>query len=172
MVTQKELKQLIHYNPDTGLFTWLVDCGPGRPNQGDIAGRTQIKSCGKSYHDVCINKKRYYAHRLAWLYMTGEWPVDKVDHDDGNGVNNKWSNLNAATNIQNGQNVRKRIDNRSGCTGVHLHQSSGKWQVYINENKIRYHLGLFSDFFEAVCIRKSAERKHNFNVNHGQVRPL
>jgi len=171
MVTQEELKQLLHYNPDTGLFTWLVDCGAGRPNKGDMAGRIQKKKSGKCYRDIGINGKRHYAHRLAVLYMTAEWP-EEVDHGDGDGTNNKWLNLNNVDKLQNSKNIRKRIDNSSGCTGVHPHKKSGKWHVYINKNKNRYNIGLYNDFFEAVCARKSAENLHGFHENHGQVRPL
>ena len=171
ILTQYKLKQLLNYDPDTGVFTWLIDCGPGRPNKGDIAGRIQKKRGGKSYRDISISSKRYYAHRLACLYMTGKWP-DKVDHGDGDGTNNKWVNIESVTGLQNSKNIRKRSDNCSGCTGVHLHKHSGKWQVYINEKGERDNIGLYADYFEAVCARKSAENFRGFHTNHGSIRPL
>lgn len=60
----------------------------------------------------------------------------------------------------------------TGVTGVHRNKLTGKWEVFINSNRTRHYLGLFNDFFEAVCARKSAEVKHGFHVNHGSVRPL
>lgn len=171
-LTQCQLKQLLHYDPDTGVFTWVVDLGPGRPNAGDVAGREQVKKSSKKYRDICIRGKRYYAHRLAYLYMTGENPANEIDHINGNGVDNRWCNLRSVTTLENSQNTRQRPDNTSGVTGVHRNKLTGKWEVFINSNRTRHYLGLFSDFFEAVCARKSAEVKHGFHVNHGSVRPL
>ncbi len=113
-ITQFLLKSLLHYDPLTGVFTRLVS-GSSAVKVGDIAGATnlsgyiQIRTCGKVY----------LAHRLAWLYMTGEWPKDKVDHRDGVGTNNAWSNLREATDALNRQNMRgAKSDSKTGILGV------------------------------------------------------
>lgn len=172
ILTQDELKTLLHYDPETGDFTWRLDLGPGRPDAGDVAGRIQLKKCGKSYRDIGIRGRRYYAHRLAHLYMTGEWPEDQVDHRNGDGTDNRWVNLRDVSDQENSMNVRRRCDNTSTVTGVHLNKLTDKWEAYISVNKVRHHLGLFRHFDHAVAARKKAEKEHGFHENHGQVRPL
>ena len=109
MFTQQELKRQLHYNPETGVFTWLVS-NNNRIRVGDKAGAV---SSGKSYCRIKINGKSYGAHRLAFFYMHGEFPLKDVDHVDGNGLNNKWLNLRQVTHQENQKNQRLRKDNTS-----------------------------------------------------------
>jgi len=94
MITQKELKELLHYNPDTGIFTRLIKTASS-VQIGDVAG---CKHKANGYIIINVLGIPYRAHRLAWLYMTGRWPKHQVDHDDHIRHNNKWSNLFEATN--------------------------------------------------------------------------
>jgi len=163
MITQKELKSLLGYNYETGVFTWMISPSRG-VKTGDIAGCLRESD---GYIIIRISGKSYYAHRLAWVYMTGEWPEYQIDHDDHIRHNNKWDNLNAATSQENGKNKSKNRRNKSGVTGVNWFKGSEKWIAQIQTDSKKEYLGLFEDKFEAICKRKSAELDHGFHRNHG-----
>lgn len=169
-LTQDSLKDLLHYDPDTGIFTWIVNRGGGA-RSGDTAGYSG-ETRGKKYFRTEISGKAYLLHRLAYLYMTGKWPDNEIDHDDGNGLNNKWDNIGPATRVQNSKNMRKSISNKSGVTGVYLDKERNKWCVQINFEHRQIKLGRFEAFNDAVIARKMAEYKYNYHKNHGSVRPL
>ena len=170
--TQEELKANFNYDPDTGDFTWLNDrTGRWGIKAGDKAGSILKMKCGKRYVRLQTNRTYMMAHRAAFLYMEG-WLPEEVDHDDGDGTNNKWSNLKGSTRKLNALNLRKRSDNSSGVTGVTWQKDRNKWMAHIHiDNKMK-NLGRFEDFDTAVSVRKEAERKYNFNTNHGSDRPL
>ena len=99
MISQTELKRLLYYEPLSGNFIRLITkCS--RAKVGQIAGTTHPLG----YIKICLNKKIYSAHRLAYLYQTGEWPPFEVDHINGNKSDNSWVNLRLATSSQNKAN--------------------------------------------------------------------
>lgn len=114
---------------------------------------------------VKINSKTYRIHRLAWFYMKGYWP-DEIDHNDGNGLNNKWSNLRNTDRRGQMMNAKRPSTNKSGIIGVHWNM--GKWVASIKVAQKRYHLGRFDHLFQAAFARKSAENKYGFHINHGR----
>jgi len=160
MVTQKKLKELLHYNPDSGVFTRLVSSGAAK------AGSVLKKNCN-GYIQVRINNKKYIAHHLAWLYVTGELPENQIDHKNHIRDDNRWTNLREATHLENSKNQSKRVDNISGVTGVHWNKAEKRWRGQIGTVNTVEHLGSFKDKFEAICARKSAENKHDYHENHG-----
>src|SRR3990167_8503907 len=87
MLTQETLRALLHYDPESGRFTWLVNRG-SRARKGNVAGRITTHS-GPFYREIIICRRVYQAHRLAFLYLTGAWPIGNVDHWDMNGLNNR-----------------------------------------------------------------------------------
>lgn len=137
--TQERLRQLFRYEPDTGLFIRLVDVA-GNAKAGMVAGSVNRRHGNILIH---VDGARYFAHRLAWVYMTGDWPIDEIDHRDRDRANNRWANLREATRAQNNRNVGKRRDNKTGYVGVHVHRQSGKFCVQIGTGKEREHVGLF-----------------------------
>lgn len=179
-VTQEVVKDVLHYDPLTGLFTWKED----RPlkyfesewrqkiwktkHGGKIAGYS-AKDKRNYYLNIKIFSVRYYAHRLAWLawlYMTGAWPVDGIDHLDGDGLNNKWENLREVDNKKNCWNQRKRGNNKSGVTGVYYDNTHGVW-IASASNK---YLGRFTDKEDAVNCRIMWEKEQTFiSDRHGRV---
>lgn len=163
MITQKELKELLRYNPDTGVFTWINNMNQ-KAMSGDVAGH--IESNG--YSRVMVNQKRYMTHRLAWFYMTGKWPKNEIDHIDHNPSNNAFFNLREATPSANKRNKSKSKNNTSGVTGVYWAKLQSKWFAQIKLNNKSTCFGYFTDKFEAICARKSAENKHGFHTNHGK----
>ena len=163
MITQKELKELLHYNPETGVFTWLQKAA-SNTKIGSVAGCNH--NCG--YITIRVRGKLYLAHRLAWLYVAGEWPKKDVDHSDHIRNNNKWDNLLDTVHRVNAKNQSKFKNNKSGVTGVHWNKNAKKWQSKITVNYKCIHIGYFTDKFESICARKSAENKYNFHINHGR----
>ncbi len=141
MITQERLKEVLRYEPDTGNFIWLISPRFNVPI-GTIAGSEN--SVG--YINIRIDTKLYPAHRLAWLYMTGSFPNQDLDHIDRVRTNNKWSNLREATDSQNYLNTAKRHQNKSGFKGVSWKKRNRKWQVQLCGD----YLGLFSDIREAA----------------------
>lgn len=169
-LTQKRLKELLHYDPETGIFTWLKT-GRGR-RKNLIAGNIHTDSSGKKYIIICIKHKRYKAHRLAFLYMVGSFPINQTDHNDGNGLNNKFKNLSDATHLENHRNTRLQSNNTTGICGVNWIKDRDKWQSQITIKGRRKTLGYFTTKLAAAYARHIAEIKYNFHPNHGQIRPL
>lgn len=172
-ITQEILRQKLHYNPDTGLFKWIEKPVKGGVKIGDIAGHKYTAPHNKkSYVVICINKSKYYAHRLTWLYMNGSWPENEIDHIDGNGSNNIFYNLRSVTAFDNKKNMKKSSINTSGITGVHWETRRSLWVAKITYNRSVIFLGYFDNIFDAACARKNAELKYEFHKNHGSDRPL
>lgn len=157
MLTAKELKEILHYNPETGLLTRLTVSTRG--GIGSVAG-TQKKKNG--YISICINNKEYGAHQLAVLYMTGKFSTKLIDHKDRIKYNNKWDNLIEVNYSENGQNSKLRIDNRSGITGVHFSKRMKKWVAQISKKGKRKYLGDYKSFDNAVCARLAGEQCLNW----------
>jgi hypothetical protein len=161
-MTLKELHHLVHYNPHTGKMVWNNPLPHSRPKSGELVGG--INNDG--YRSVMIKQKLYLVHRLVFLYMTGQVP-HFVDHIDRERTNNKWENLRPATSMSNAKNHTKRSNNKSGVTGVCWDNTNKKWMASIYDNRKPIFLGHFSDFFEAVCVRRSAETKYNYSRGNG-----
>ena len=124
MITQSELKKVLNYDPDTGLFT-RISSTTNKCLIGKVAGC--INKSG--YISILIKSKRYYAHRLAWLYVYGEFPKLNLDHIDTNKNNNSISNLRLCTMSENLKNTKKYSNNKSGYKGVYKHTQTGRYCV-------------------------------------------
>ena len=162
MITVEELKLLLDYDASTGLFVWKSD-RTTTVKKGDIAGTNSY-----GYLVITIGGKRYSAHRLAWLYITGSHPIDQIDHVNGIRDDNRFLNLREVTNSENAKNSKHRINNTSGHIGVGFEIRGCKWVAIIKvEGKI-ISLGRYTDKNEAVEARKKAEIKYGFHANHGR----
>lgn len=164
-LTQERLKELLHYDPETGVFTWKVDryCGKNynrlRTKAGDTAGCLQSFGSGTKYITIRIDGRLYLAHRLAWFMITGEW-VPLLDHKDGDGENNRLDNLRRANKKQNSANSKKPSTNTSGFKGVYFSKAANKWVAQIRlEDKTRY-LGLYATAKEAHSIYMLEAGRH------------
>ena len=106
----------IHYDPETGVFSRKRRFAPNAP-----AGVIDNAHDGSGHMKIRINRKKYYAHRLAWLYMTGDWPKYDIDHINGNGMDNRWANLRDVPTMVNCQNQKKanRANKSTGLLGSH-----------------------------------------------------
>lgn len=155
LITPERLKTLLHYDPETGLFTRRITRGyrGGRHKAGSICG-TLMKN---GYVVICIDGRDYKAHRLAWLYARGTWPANYIDHINQSKSDNRLCNLREATKAQNGQNQALRRNNTSGHTGVSWSAKETRWVVYIRAEKTRRRVGAFTTLDAAVAARKAAE---------------
>lgn len=138
---QDRLKRLLHYFPEEGKFYWLVNKSSAK--MFDEAGSLQKDG----YIIIGIDKKSYLAHRLAFLFMTGEVP-EYVDHINGDRSDNRWENLRPCSLSENNRNRKITNKNTSGVKGVSWHKASGKWQVQLSV-KGNNHFGLYSSLEEA-----------------------
>jgi hypothetical protein len=162
-LTQDYLKEQLNYEPTTGLFTRKVS-NNYRVKVGDVAG----SMTAQGYRQINFNGKVYKAHRLAFLWMNGEFPTNQVDHINHNRLDNRWINLRVASQQENQRNASMRADNKSGFTGVGWHKRDKKWGARIRIKGKNKHLGYFTDLDEAINARKRANVKHNFHQNHGK----
>jgi len=162
MLTQQTLKSILHYNPDTGIFTYLI-ANSNRVKVGDIAGCLHPNG----YIYIQINYKPYRAHRLAWLYMYGKFPDNQVDHINGIRSDNRIVNLRDVTNQENGRNRRITKRNTSGFTGVCWYKQCSKCQAQIRVNSKQIHLGLFDNKEDAIATREQANIDYGYHINHG-----
>lgn len=128
------------YDISTGNLIWRNGV-----RKGKIAG-----SKHKNYLRLHFNNAYYLAHRIIWLLATGKWPKDQLDHRDGNGFNNKLSNLRPATLQQNRHNRKLSRNNKSGHKGVHWNKKKKKWQAQIYIHNELVYLGLFDNIIEAA----------------------
>lgn len=154
MLTQNELKEVLSYDPDTGLFKWRLTLSNSR-TAGKIAGVID-----KGYIIIKINKVKYGAHRLAFLYMKGAIPFE-VDHINMVRHDNRWLNLRPATRSQNMCNRKSFRNNMSGQKGVYWVEREQRWVAYIQKDKKRYCLGYFKDLSEAKTAYDSAALKYH-----------
>jgi hypothetical protein len=135
-LTAERLRELLHYDPTTGMFTWRVSRGTART--GDIAGSTN----DGGYIQISVDSVIYKAHRLACLYMTGELPAENIDHRYGNKIDNRWHELRLAKQSQNMQNQRVALsNNKIGLLGVSIHR--GRPRATIVVDRKHKHIGYF-----------------------------
>jgi len=152
MITQEKLKEILDYNPETGIFTRLVRMGQ-RGKVGDVVGSPH----NEGYLVVRIRGKSYLLHRLAFLYMAGYLPENQVDHKNGCGTDNRWLNLREVSNTCNQQNCKMSKNNKSGFNGVSWYKQTGKWLARIKINNKAIHLGCYETATDAAIARVEYE---------------
>ncbi len=165
-ITVDRLKELLKYDPETGLFTKLTT--NHRWKAGTVVGsRDNSKGSTAGYVKIFVDGKRYKAHRLAWLYMTGEWP-ENTDHMNHVRHDNRWCNLREVTHADNTKNRTMNKNNTSGFRGVSWHKRKEKWVVYINIPPAkRKTIGYFDSMIDAVAARLRFESQCGYHANHG-----
>jgi hypothetical protein len=156
LITLERLRALLSYDPDTGLFQWIAPTS-NRVCKGAIAG---VKDKSTGYVRIRLDDTLYHAHRLAWLYMTGEWPTDQIDHISRVKTDNRWSNLRQATQAENKRNLPVMRSNTSGVPGVTWFKRDQCWRAQIHYQGRGIALGYFSNFDDAVAARKAAEARY------------
>jgi len=167
MITQSELKEFLSYDEKTGLFFRIKS----------VHNTRLYSECGSTFKHPGVNTlfykrtqvkgKNYLMHRLAWLYVYGYFP-NEIDHINGDGTDNRISNLRSVTRSENMKNKRLYTKNTSGVTGVRWDTDRSKWKAQITTKGKCKTLGRYADIFEAYCARFSALNKADFHYNHGR----
>ena len=156
MVTQERLKEILHYDAETCVFTWVKN--PKGINFVGIAGT----KTSNGYTQIKIDQKKYYAHRLAWIWVYGVHPPHHIDHVNRTKDDNRIKNLRPATNSENQQNQKKRrANNKSGVVGVCWDKSMLKWKAQIQINRKNINLGHYNSIEEAAAVRATAKQKYH-----------
>jgi hypothetical protein len=154
-LTQERLKELLKYDPETGLFYWLG--GQKKTRAGQIAGT--IDKDG--YIIICVDQRLYRAHRLAWLWTHGEWPNGQIDHRDRDRANNRISNLRDATKTQNMWNTARHPKSSTGVKGVQFDQRRGLYYATIKAGGRKIWLGYHQTIEAAAEARRAATVEHH-----------
>ncbi|MFP5516359.1 MAG: HNH endonuclease [Alphaproteobacteria bacterium] len=154
-LSHARLRELLNYDPETGVFTWKVTTG-NRVRAGARAGSVT----DKGYRLIQIDGVRYQEHRLAFLYMTGAVPALDIDHINRIGSDNRWVNLRPATKTQNQGNVGLLKTNTSGVRGVYWDAKRSKFHARIRINDRSKHIGYFGSIHEAAAAYAAAAKKH------------
>ena len=157
LIDADTLKHILHYDPTSGVFTWKVNSGRSKP--GKVAGYLN-----KGYVVIGYKGKSCLAHRLAFLYMTGKYPILEVDHIDGCPSNNKWTNLREVSSKQNKENRYKANKNsKHGFLGVTKNHKNYMAHIYHNNKSI--YLGTFGSPEEAHNKYLEAKRQLHLGNN-------
>lgn len=165
-LSAQTLRIQFSYDSETGQFT--------RRGESKPSGRIATKG----YRQIAIIRKRFMAHRLAWLYVHGEWPSGQIDHINQNKDDNRIENLRIVDNKQNQENVTAWGHNKTGRRGVCFIQSTGQWQADIKHNGKPLYLGRFDTVVDAVAARIRAEQTlfthtpYYAKITHKSVFPL
>jgi hypothetical protein len=149
----ERLCEVLKYNPETGAFVWRV-----KTSSRALVGYTAGVVCkSRDYVLIGLDKRHYLAHRLAWFYVFGVWPMHEIDHINGNKKDNRLSNLRQATRTENCRNVPIPSNNSSGTRGVCFYKQTSRWRARINVEKREIGLGYFLTKDDAIEARRKAE---------------
>jgi len=166
-LTQEKLKEILHYDPETGFFTWVKDRGGQKA--GARAGGVWKHNVSNQYRRIGLLDKVWFEHRLVWLYVHGEFPHTDIDHINHKSDDNRLANLRVVSRLDNSRNQVLKNCNKSGVTGVHWNKGRGKWMASIRLNYKSKHLGLFENKEDAIRARAEADIRHGYHPNHGRV---
>lgn len=160
-----EIKNYLSYDPLTGIFTRLkIHSNKGSHTR--LIGKPTGNKSSNGYIQICVKRKNYPAHRLAWFFVHGVYPDTYLDHINGIKDDNRIENLRLSDPSSNMKNRRKNNNNSSGANGVYSTES-GKWRARIKINGELQNLGTFDTFEEALAARRYADTKYGFDAQHG-----
>lgn len=156
MLTAEQVRHVLDYNPDTGVFHWT-------DNASYQARCREIGTKNNGYVVIRVNNKRYKAHRLAWLYVHGKWPDNDIDHINGVRDDNRISNLRDVSRSVNSQNERKARPNNKSCglLGATWHKRTKRWRAQICIQGKKKHLGYYKTPEQAHAAYLEAKRQQH-----------
>lgn len=167
------IRQLLTYDAETGRLVWQPRPLCMFKTQRHCSVWNARYANGEAFTSVsgghrigAIFDRKFKAHRVAWAIFHGEWPDGDIDHINGDGLDNRISNLRVVSHRMNMQNVKRRRDSASGVTGVCWFKRYNKWMARIGTK----HIGYFDTLEAATAARRAAEAEHGFHSNHGRAR--
>lgn len=152
-VTAERVREVLAYDPETGVFTWRIHRA-SNARAGDVAGTSD-----NGYIKIWIDGRQYRAHRLAWLYVHGVWPAHEIDHINRDKTDTRIANLRPVTRKQNCENQSALRPNTSGHRGVSWNTRQREWIAQIKHKRQGYHLGGFDRLEDAIAARLRAEAR-------------
>jgi hypothetical protein len=172
------IRSLFRYDAESGILIWESRPSNHFANEaawkrwntryaGKVAGCK--KYAGKNqwpYLITSINNNQFYVHQLIWIYVHGAHPSGFIDHINGDGTDNRISNLREVDAHQNGCNSKLRKNNTSGVKGVRWVEKDNRWYAQIKVKYKYIHLGCYSNYTDAVKARKEAEIKYHGEYAH------
>ena len=171
MIPPADVKELLDYNEQTGIFTWLKrsekhfklsrDCIAWN---GRFSGKEAGGLDGRGYGTISIHYQTYKSHRLAWCYVKGEWPNGEIDHINGKILDNRINNLRVVDRFGNNRNLKLNVRNKTGKMGVRFDSRRNKWYAKIGS----IYIGSFNLKSEAITARETAEIEIGYHKNHGR----
>jgi len=173
--TPSQVRELVSYDHATGLAIWNARGREWFKRDQDhvtwnkrFAGRPALNSVDKNgYRCGCILSHPTSLHRIAYAWMTGNWPTDSIDHINRDKLDNRWVNLRHVTAKENQRNTALSKNNNSGHNGVHWSKGAKKWQSTITVDRKTIYLGVYEHIADAVSARICAEDKYGFMAGHG-----
>jgi hypothetical protein len=159
MLTHERLLEVLDYDPDSGIFTWLAPRS-SRVKPGQIAGSIDPRG----YRRIGVLGTAYFAHRLAWLACYAKWPDGVIDHIDGNTVNNSIFNLRDVPQVLNTRNFKLSKNNTSGFNGVSWSAKGKTWTAHIMIGGKSIYVGRADSPEKAYALRQLAEQGLDFRV--------
>lgn len=160
-LTLERLKELVHYEPTTGWFTWRINNSTAKPGMRVGSGH------GLGYRQIGLDYKKYLEHSLAYFYMTGEWPTKQIDHINRDKSDNRWENIRHGSISDNGHNKGVSARSRTGLTGVLPHGNGFRSMITVDSKS---QTGWFNTIAEARVSRLLLEIKNfgkftSFNID-------
>ena len=181
IISIETLRKLLIYDPEAGTLTWRERGAEwfkdGKRGAENSARTWNTKNAGKTAFTFTDNrgckqgavfKVNYKAHRVVWAMHYGAWPVDQIDHINGNPSDNRIANLRDVSHKENMRNRKLPSTNTSGHVGVCWHRKARKWHAQIQVGGVNKHLGEFDEKADAIATRAAAEIKYGFHENHGR----
>lgn len=172
--TPEELRNLLAYDPETGILTWRerpIITNKVASWNARFAGKVAGCFDGSGYYRIEVDSKHIGSHRAAWAIAHGQWPQHHIDHINGIKTDNRISNLRDVTIAENNKNRPRQANNTSGCTGVYWHKQNEKWRAKIKIDGWWKWLGDFPHKFDAIIVRLNAEKLVGFTPRHGMDMP-
>lgn len=157
-LTAERLREVLHYDPETGVFTRLES-----GSRKDVLGRSAGTLTQQGYLKTMVDSRTYYLHRLAWLHERGTWPKDQMDHINGVKSDNRLANLRECSCGENQQNRARSTRALSPLPGVCWHKRDRVWVASVTLSGRRRNLGSFRTAEEASAAYLAEKaRLHTF----------
>jgi hypothetical protein len=170
----KYIFESLDYCPEEGVFLWkyrprhhFQTSHHWKRNSTIYAGKAAGTRRPDGYIQIKLGGKKYFAHRLAYLFMTKSWPIEEIDHINHDRTDNRWSNIRAVSRRENGKNHSKNPRNTSGYTGV-SRTKWGTWRCSLRHEGQSQHIGTFDTLYEAAEASRRAYEEFGFHENHGK----